>query len=80
MLRLIAAIMKCPDFLPEMSGILNTRIPTYCNSDKHFLRGFVMSSLYDTNNGGSQSKQAQRKSNNVIESLTKSKKFIKLMI
>ena len=32
MLRLIATISKCPDFLPEMSGILDTRIPTYCIS------------------------------------------------
>ena len=24
--------MKCPDFLQEMSGILDTRIPTFCNS------------------------------------------------
>ena len=32
MLKLTATIWKCPDFLPEMSGILDTRIPTYCNS------------------------------------------------
>ena len=32
MLRLMALIWKCPDFLAEMSGILDTRIPTYCNS------------------------------------------------
>ena len=31
MLRLIATISKRPDFLPEMSGILDIRIPTYCN-------------------------------------------------
>ena len=29
---LIATIWKCPDFLPEMSGILDTSIPTYFNS------------------------------------------------
>ena len=33
MLGLIATIQKCPDFPPEMSGILDTRIPTYCNSE-----------------------------------------------
>ena len=32
MLRLAATIWKCPDFLQDMSGILDTRIPTYCNS------------------------------------------------
>ena len=32
MLRLAATIWECPDFLPEMSGILDTRIPTYCNT------------------------------------------------
>ena len=32
MLRLAAIIWKCPDFLPEMSGILDTRIPPFCNS------------------------------------------------
>ena len=30
--KIIATIWKGPDFLPEMSGILETRIPTYCNS------------------------------------------------
>ena len=33
MLRLAATIWKCPDFLLKMSGILDTRIPTCCNSD-----------------------------------------------
>ena len=32
MLRLDATIGKCPNFLPEMSGILDTRIPPFCNS------------------------------------------------
>jgi len=32
MLRLVATIEKCPDFFAEMSGILDTRIPTFCNS------------------------------------------------
>ena len=31
-LRFTAIFWKCPDFLSEMSGILNTRMPTYCNS------------------------------------------------
>ena len=31
MLRLIATIWKCQDYLLEMSGILDTRILTYCN-------------------------------------------------
>ena len=31
-LRLAATIWKCPDFLPEMSGILDTRIQTFYNS------------------------------------------------
>ena len=25
-------VYKCPDFLQKMSGILDTRIPTFCNS------------------------------------------------
>ena len=37
MLRLIATIWKCPNFLPEMSGILDTRIPTYCNSASWYI-------------------------------------------
>ena len=32
MLRLVSTIWKCPDFLPEMSGFLDTRIPPFCNS------------------------------------------------
>ena len=32
MLRLAATIWKCPDFLPEISGILDTRIRPFCNS------------------------------------------------
>ena len=32
MLRLVAFISKCPDFLPDMFGILDTRIPNFCNS------------------------------------------------
>ena len=32
MLRLSATVWKCPDFLPEMSGILDTRILPFCNS------------------------------------------------
>ena len=44
MLGLAATIWKCPDFLPEMSGILDTRIPPFCNSGvkdkmKDLLRG-----------------------------------------
>ena len=31
-LRLTATIRKCPDFLQKMSGILDTRIPHFCNS------------------------------------------------
>ena len=31
-IEIIASIWKCPVFLQEMSGILDTRIPTYCNS------------------------------------------------
>ena len=30
MLRFAETVWKCPDFLPEMSGILDTRIPTLC--------------------------------------------------
>ena len=29
----IATIWKCPNFVPEMSSILDTRIPSYCNSE-----------------------------------------------
>ena len=32
MLRFASIIVKCPDFSPKMSGILDTRIPTLCNS------------------------------------------------
>ena len=32
-LRLLATVWKCPDFVPEMSSILDTGIPTICNSD-----------------------------------------------
>ena len=32
MVRLAATIWKCPEFLPEMSGILDTRIQPFCNS------------------------------------------------
>ena len=33
MQRLIITIWKCLNFLPEWSGILDTRIPTNCNSE-----------------------------------------------
>ena len=32
MLRFAPTIRKCPDLLPKMSGILDTRLPTFCNS------------------------------------------------
>ena len=41
MLILIATIWKCPDFLPKMSGILDTRIPTYCNSGSAKLSKYI---------------------------------------
>ena len=34
MLRYVATISKCPDFLQKMSGILDTRIPPFCNSGR----------------------------------------------
>ena len=34
MIRFAVTISKCPDFLPEMSGILDTRIPPFCNSEQ----------------------------------------------
>ena len=36
MLRLIGCIWKSPNFLAEMSFILDTRIPTYCNSERKY--------------------------------------------
>ena len=33
MLRLVRTAWKCWDFFLQMSGILHTRILTYCNSD-----------------------------------------------
>ena len=44
MWRLTATIRKCLDFLPEMSGVLDTRIPTYCNcAINPFLSRFLFS-------------------------------------
>ena len=35
---LVATIWKCLEFRPEMSGILDTRIPAYCNSDPNKIK------------------------------------------
>ena len=51
MRRLIATIWKYPDFLQEMSGILDTRIPTYCNSD-HLYNAIIHHHLGGMRNPG----------------------------
>ena len=47
-LRLASTIHKCPDFFPEMSGNLDTKIPTFCSSAplfESFLAKFLISDM-----------------------------------